>query len=54
MKHGDRVKIINPLSSFCGDEGTVVYVDRSVIEIYLNNYDSPLAFYKHEVELIDP
>ena len=52
MKISDRVKVVNPNSSFCGEEGSVVQMDRNLIDVHLDGLDHELTFYFHELELL--
>ena len=53
MKVGDRVKIINPNSSFCGEEATVVAIEGSrLVDILIDRTEVPCEFRIHELELI--
>ena len=52
MKIGDRVKIVNPNSSFCYEEGVVIHVDRNQIDVHLDGRDDELMFYRDEVRLV--
>ena len=53
FKVGDRVKIVNPNSSFCGEEATVVVMDGSrLVDILIDGRETVCEFRVHELELI--
>jgi hypothetical protein len=52
MKIGDRVKVVNANSSFCGETGSVVLAERTKVDVHLDGRDDELMFYVEEVELI--
>ena len=52
IKTGDRVKITNPISLFCGTEGTVSNTATTTCNIVLDGRENPSFFYKNEVEVL--
>lgn len=53
MKIGNRVKIVNPNSSFCGESGRVVELARGQVDVRLDGRDDELLFYFDEVEIVE-
>lgn len=52
MKIGDRVKVVNPNSTFCGEEGIVDCIERTQIDVRIDDRNDELMFYIYELELV--